>query len=169
MDRSWITPWFSMTAPIVGHQHCFQGQYRPQISCSPMALESMNIYMVSNVSMDQDSNMAYNYRSMQPAEAIHMPLEYLFLSPKHAVFITLALCYDLRWGTPKGSFPTESHFVHQPFLKPGPMPCSRWPIQNNLNGIFGGSLSYDALSEYFLTLWSFAYVMVFSLYGISCV
>ena len=71
---------------IFGHQHCFQGQYRPQISlCSPMALESMNIYMVSNVSMDQDSNMAYNYRFMQPAEATHMPLEYLFLSQKHAI------------------------------------------------------------------------------------
>lgn len=122
---------------IFGHQHCFQGQYRPQTSsCSPIALESMNFSMVSCVSMDQDRNMTYNYRSMQPAEAIRMPLEYLFLCQQLAVFITLALYYNLGWGTQKGSSPTESHFVYQPFLKPEHMSCSRWPIQNNLNGIF---------------------------------
>jgi hypothetical protein len=37
------------------------------------------------------------------------------------------------------------------FLRPGLMPSSRWPTQNELSGIFGGSFSHNALSGIFFS------------------
>lgn len=43
----------------------------------------------------------------------------------------------------------ESAWGDEPFLRAGSTPNSRCPTQSKLNGIFGGSLSHNVLSEYF--------------------
>lgn len=51
--------------------------------------------------------------------------------------------------------------AHKPHLRAGPMTRSRWPTQNELNGIFGGFLSHNALSGLFFSLQVFClYIMV---------
>lgn len=44
--------------------------------------------------------------------------------------------------------PKDSHWEKQPLLSIGPMFSSRWPTQNKFNGIFGDSLSHNAVSGY---------------------
>lgn len=54
--------------------------------------------------------------------------------------------------------------MYKLYLRPGPIPDNRWPIQNELNSIFIVFLSHIALfGHFFLSYWSVAYILWFSI------
>lgn len=86
------------------------------------------------------------------------------MSPHSQVRSNFQLVTTCKW-----KISTESHWGYKPHLRAGPIFRSRWPTKNELSGIWGGSVSHNALLGLFffqITYRSFVYKLWFHVYEI---